>query len=99
MHIIALILAAIFLFLACILMIKSLDIVANRSRTVLLSEKFQERLGTIIEDYEVVGIFGKCFSFLFLLRRFCYSSVLVALIAYPLAQISLCIGLLVFPVI
>ena len=80
-------------------MIKSLDIVANKSKRVLLSEKFQEQLGTIIEDYDIARIFPKCFTFLFLLRRFCYSSVLVVLIAYPLAQLFLCIGLLVLPVI
>ena len=99
MHLIALILAAIFLFLACILMIKSLDIVANKSKKILISDKFQEQLGTLIEDYEIAGIFTKCFTFLFLLRRFCYSSILVVLIEYPHLQLFLCIGLLVFPVI
>ena len=92
MHLIAVILAAIFLFLACILIIKSLDIVANKLEKILLSDKFQEQLGTLIEDYEIVGIFPKCFKFLFFLRIFCYSSILVVLIAYPHLQLFLCIG-------
>ena len=64
-------------------MIKSLDIVASKRKTILLSEKFQERLGTLIEGYKVEGgILPKCFIFLFLFRIFCYSGVLVVLCEY-----------------
>ena len=79
-------------------MITTLDIVANKKKSLLLSEAFQAKLGTIIEDYRVEGILPKCFTFIFLLRRFCYSTVLIVLVSYPHSQLGICITFLILPV-
>ena len=73
-------------------MLVSLDLVTNKAKSLLLSDNFQQRLGTLIEDYKVdKGILPKSFSFIFLLRRFCYSAILICMIAYPKVQLLLCI--------
>ena len=81
-------------------MILSLDLIAGLKKNILLSNEFQQKLGTLVEDYKVhLGILEKSFTFIFLLRRFSYSVVLVSLVLHPKLQLQICILTLLIPVI